>query len=71
MVAAGDGTKLNCAITTGSSLQTTALIVRSLVVRLVITGPVSLVDSGRVVTCQFFSSTGITSYTATMTVLGE
>ena len=72
MVAAGDGpTPLNCAITSGASLQTITLTVGSSVVGLVETGPVSVNDNGTVVICQVFSSTGITSYTATLTVLGE
>ena len=36
-----------------------------------ISGPVSLVDSGTVVTCDVFSSAGRRPYTATLTVLGE
>ena len=51
----------------GSSLQTTALST----VAVIISGPVSLVDSGTVVTCHVFSSAGWISYTATLTVLGE
>ena len=74
VVAAGDGpTFLNYIITSvpiGSVLQTTILPVQSGVVGS-ISGPVLVNDSGTVVTCQVFSSTGITSYTATLTVLGE
>ena len=54
----------------GSSLQTTALSTLHAVAG-IISGPVSLVDSGTVVTCRVFSSAGVTLYTATLTVLGE
>ena len=54
----------------GSSLQTTALPTQPAVAG-IISGPVSLVDSGTVVTCRVFSSAGVTLYTATLTVLGE
>ena len=71
MVAAGDGpTSLKCAITSvpvGSVLQTTKLTFLSGVAGL-ISGPVSLVDSGTKVTCLVTPSM---SYTATLTVLGE
>ena len=50
-----------------SSLQTTTLPTQPGI----ISGPVSLVDSGTVVTCRVFSSAGVTLYTATLTVLGE
>ena len=70
MVAAGDGSiDLTFALTSvpvGSSLKATKLTVQSSVVGLV-GGPVSLVDSGAVVTC---SVSGNVSYTATLTVLG-
>ena len=54
----------------GSSLQTAALPTQPAVAG-IISGPVSLVDSGTVVTCRVFSSAGVTLYTATLTVLGE
>ena len=70
MVAAGDGLiDLTFALTSvpvGSSLKATKLTVQSSVVGLV-SGPVSLVDSGAVVTCRV---SGSVSYTATLTVLG-
>ena len=70
MVAAGDGLiDLTFALTSvpvGSSLQVTKLTVQSSVVGLV-GGPVSLVDSGAVVTCRV---SGSAFYTATLTVLG-
>ena len=70
MVAAGDGAiVLSFALTSvpvGSSLELSRLITQSSVVGLV-GGPVSLVDSGAVVTC---SVSGSVSYTATLTVLG-
>ena len=71
MVAAGDGSiSLNFAITyvpVVSVLQTTKLTFQSGVVGF-ISGPVSLVDSGTVVTCLV---TPTMSYIATLTVLGE
>ena len=57
-------------VPSGSSLQTTALPTQPAVAG-IISGPVSLVDSGTVVTCRVFSSAGVTLYTATLTVLGE
>ena len=54
----------------GSSLQTAALPTQPAVAG-IISGPVTLVDSGTVVTCRVFSSAGVTLYTATLTVLGE
>ena len=70
MVAAGDGLiDLTFALTSvpvGSSLKAKKLTVQSTVVGLV-GGPVSLVDSGAVVTCRV---SGSVSYTATLTVLG-
>ena len=70
MVAAGDGLiGLYCALTSvpvGSLLSTVKLTVQNAVVGLV-GGPVSLVDSGAVVTCRV---SGSVSYTATLTVLG-
>ena len=70
MVAAGDGLiDLTFALTSvpvGSSLELSRLSVQSSVVGLV-GGPVSLVDSGAVVTCRV---SGSVSYTATLTVLG-
>ena len=54
----------------GSALQTTALPTQPAVAG-IISGPVSLVDSGSVVTCRVFSSAGVTYYIATLTVLGE
>ena len=54
----------------GSSLQTTTLPTQPAVAG-IISGPVSLVDSGTVVTCRVFSSAGMTHYIATLTVLGE
>ena len=70
MVAASDGLKhLTFALTSvpvGSSLQATKLTVQNAVVGLV-GGPVSLVDSGAVVTCRV---SGSVSYTATLAVLG-
>ena len=51
----------------GSSLQTTTLPTQPAVAG-IISGPVSLVDSGTVVTCRVFRTT---VYTATLTVLGE
>ena len=69
MVAAGDGLiDLTFALTSvpvGSSLKATKLTVQSSVVGLV-GGPVSLGDSGAVVTCRVSGSV----YTATLTVLG-
>ena len=71
MVAAGDeAIVLTFALTSvpvGSSLMATKLTVHNVVVGLV-GGPVSLVDSGAVVTCRV---SGSVSYTATLTVLGE
>ena len=70
MVAAGDGSiDLNCVLSSvpvGSSLKTAKLVMQSDVVGLV-GGPVSLVDSGAVVTCRVSGS----DYTATLTVLGR
>ena len=57
-------------VPSGSSLQITALPTQPAVAG-IISGPVSLVDSGTVVTCRVFSSAGVTLYTATLTVLGE
>ena len=69
MVAAGDGSiDLSFHLTSvpvGSSLKATRLTVLSSIVGLV-GGPVSLVDSGAVVTCRVSGSL----YTATLTVLG-
>ena len=61
-----------CRITTppGSSLKSTRPF-PSCEGCLAISGPVSLVDSGTVVTCDVCSSAGVTLYTATLTVLGE
>ena len=70
MVAAGDGSiDLTFALTSvpiGSFLKATKLTVQSSVVGLV-GGPVSLGDSGAVVTCRV---SGSVSYTAILTVLG-
>ena len=57
-------------VPSGSSLQTTTLPTLHAVAG-IISGPVSLVDSGTVVICRVFSSAGVTVYTATLTVLGE
>ena len=54
----------------GSSLQITTLSTLHAVAG-IISGPVSLVDSGTVVTCRVFSSAGVTLYIAILTVLGE
>ena len=55
----------------GSSLRTTTLPTQPAVAG-IISGPVSLVDRGTVVTCRVLSSAGsATLYTATLTVLGE
>ena len=70
MVAASDGsivlTFVLTSVPVGSSLKATKLTVQSSVVGLV-GGPVSLVDSGAVVTCRV---SGSVSYPATLTVLG-
>ena len=70
MVVAGDGSlDVTCALTSvpvGSLLSTVKLTVQNAVVGLV-GGPVSLVDSGAVVTCRV---SGSVSYQATLTVLG-
>ena len=70
MVVAGDGwIYLTCALTSvpvGSLLSTVILTVQNAVVGLV-GGPVSLVDSGAVVTYRVSGS----EYNATLTVLGE
>eukprot|EP00731_Ephydatia_muelleri_P021763 Em0014g354a len=57
-------------VPSGSSLQITALPTQPAVAG-IISGPVSLVDSGTVVTCRVFSSAGVTLYTATLTVLAR
>ena len=71
MVAAGDGpTSLSYAIARGSCRQH-LFLAGSSVVGLVITGPVSVNDTGTVVTCQVLSSSGAAYYSATLTILGE
>ena len=65
---------VDCRITSappGSSLQSTPPFPSHCKGCLVISGPVSLVDSGTVVTCDVFRRANWISYTATLTVLGE
>ncbi|KAL5475200.1 hypothetical protein EMCRGX_G027271 [Ephydatia muelleri] len=65
---------VDCRITSappGSSLQSTPPFPSHCKGCLVISGPVSLVDSGTVVTCRVFSSANLISYTATLTVLAR
>ena len=74
VVADGGGlvplTYLITSVPAGSSLKTTTLSTLHAVPG-IISGPVSLVDSGTVITCSVFSSAGVTLHTATLTVLGE
>eukprot|EP00731_Ephydatia_muelleri_P021756 Em0014g347a len=71
VVADGGGsvslTYIITSVPAGSSLQATTLPTQPGI----ISGPVSLVDSGTVVTCRVFSSAGVTHYTATLTVLAR
>ena len=74
VVADGGGsvslTYIITSVPAGSSLQTAALPTQPAVAG-IISGPVTLVDSGTVVTCRVFSSAGVKLYTAALTVLGE